>query len=378
MTLVELLIALTLFTVVIGAAMQYLRAQSQAYRRGTAISDAVANLRYAEQTLLQDLRIAGANVPDHQPVLVYAANEVVSINADYASNLPGALFAVYRDPDAPAGQVSAASAAGRFTIPRSSPTVQYPDTTYLVQGSNSEAETITFYFEPDGSTIRADDWVLRRQVNAADAEVVARGILAVSGTPFFRYQRLARSGSRLVLAPVPAGWIPLYHQRPIHLSPADTGAAARIDSVRAILVTFDVTNGAAGSDERVTRAEFTIPLPNMGIARLRSCGDPPLSGSAFTAAVELIGGAPTVRLSWTASADESAGERDVSRYVLWRRAGGVGEWGDPYRSIPAGNASYVFSDEAVEPGVSYQYALASQDCTPTLSPRTTSALVLIP
>jgi len=43
------------------------------------------------------------------------------------------------------------------------------------------------------------------------------------------------------------------------------------------------------------------------------------------------------------------------------------EWGDPYRSVPGGVDLYVQIDEDVEPGATYEYAVAAQDCTPTLS-----------
>ena len=78
-------------------------------------------------------------------------------------------------------------------------------------------------------------------------------------------------------------------------------------------------------------------------------------------------GAETIDLTWPAAADEVGGERDVLRYVIWRRPFGAAVWGDPYRSIPAGNATYLFNDQQVAVGETWEYQLAAQDCTPALS-----------
>ena len=62
--------------------------------------------------------------------------------------------------------------------------------------------------------------------------------------------------------------------------------------------------------------------------------------------------------------------------ALWRRQG-VGPWGSPYRSIPAGRNTYVFSDEDVTVGQTYQYMLAAQDCTPALSTTATTTVSVV-
>ena len=78
---------------------------------------------------------------------------------------------------------------------------------------------------------------------------------------------------------------------------------------------------------------------------------------------------PVVQLDWLPATDESIGEKDVIRYVLYRRSvPNTGIWGDPFLSIPAGAASYTYEDATVQVGGTYQYAHAAQDCTPSLSP----------
>jgi hypothetical protein len=115
------------------------------------------------------------------------------------------------------------------------------------------------------------------------------------------------------------------------------------------------------------------------LANRRTCGDEPLALGAFGAVASLdVNGLPIVTLAWGQSIDENAGERDVFRYVIWRRVFGTTDWGDPYLSIPSGNPNYVYVDADVVSGDVLQYAVAAQDCTPSLSTLASSAAVVIP
>ena len=115
-----------------------------------------------------------------------------------------------------------------------------------------------------------------------------------------------------------------------------------------------------------------LSLPNSGIARLQSCGAVPLLGTALVAVSGGWVGAETIDLTWLAALDETGGEQDVLRYVIWRRLAGAPSWGDPYRSIPAGNANYLFSDSSVQVGETWEYQISAQDCTPSISVRAQS------
>ena len=100
-----------------------------------------------------------------------------------------------------------------------------------------------------------------------------------------------------------------------------------------------------------------------------TCGDEPILGSPLSLEVVIVEEKSFVRLEWLPATDESAGEKDVIRYVLYRRdVPNNGDWGDPFLSIPAGAASYTYDDATVEVGNTYEYAHAVQDCTPSLSP----------
>jgi hypothetical protein len=103
-------------------------------------------------------------------------------------------------------------------------------------------------------------------------------------------------------------------------------------------------------------------------------------GDTLGAAIEpdSVGGY-VARLTWNAAIDETAGERDVSRYVIYRQSLPMSpDWGDPYLSIPAGLLTYQYDDQAIVSGESYIYALAAQDCTPMLSTLEQSGFVIVP
>ncbi len=139
------------------------------------------------------------------------------------------MFAVYYNPDAPNGSTDAAGLAQRFTIPLTS--VVYPDTNYLEGVINSSSETITFFFGPDSTTPRTDDYVLYRQINNLATEVVSRNLLRTGVVPFFQYYRQTVVAGVASITQVPNAGLPWRHTIPIHLALTDSGPAARIDSV---------------------------------------------------------------------------------------------------------------------------------------------------
>jgi prepilin-type N-terminal cleavage/methylation domain-containing protein len=376
LTLIEMLIALTVFSVVLAGALAFLRAQGRSFTLGSQRSAMLQNSRFAFDELEKDLRTAGAGAPDIQPAMIYAGSNVVAFNANYATRTPGDVFAVYYDPDVPIGAADAARKSDRFTIPTT--TAAYPDTDYLQGGLiNSPAETITFFFASDTTTSRADDYILYRQVNDMAPELVARGILQTGAVPFLQYYAQVIVAGSAVIQQVPNGVLPLQHAVPIHLAINDTGPAARIDSVRAVLVSFSVTNGLSGSSERRRPLSRYIRLPNVGLSNKQTCGDPPILGTGISAVWNP--GTNGADLTWNAAVDELAGERDVVRYVVWRRSASDSTWGDPFLSFPpAGTPTYLYSDHDVTSGSKYVYGLAAQDCTPANSNLVASAEVDVP
>ena len=375
-TLIELLISILVFGIIIAGAMGFLASQNDAFRRGTERMEAIQNLRYAAGMLESDLRTLGTNLPGDQPSLVYAGDDVVAFSADYASNTPNDIFAVYSLPEAPPGQVMAPTAP--LVIPNSTyswPTVSYQTTA----GTNSPAELLMFFFRPDSSTTRDDDYVLFRKINNQSPELLARNLLQDPEAPFFRYLiRRNFASANPALDSIADDDLPLIHLAARHGSPGDTGRSALADSVRAVRVSFGATNGLEGDYEHTSFLTRVVRLPNAGLTLIRTCGDEPILSTGLSALpVVTADGRPAVELTWSPSVDEAAGEKDVVRYVVWRRPGGAPDWGEPLLSVPAGQPSYLYEDSSVAPGL-YQYAVAAQDCTPTLSSLVTSVTVLVP
>ncbi|HSH46605.1 MAG TPA: prepilin-type N-terminal cleavage/methylation domain-containing protein, partial [Longimicrobiales bacterium] len=362
-TLVEMVIALTVLGVVITSALGFLNSQNRAFGHGVARVDLFRNLAYVSSTLRQDLRTTGTNLAPGQPFVVYAGGDVLAVNADYATNLSDDPFAVYSDPDAPAGSVGVLRREDRSTLPGT--TFVYPDSTYREAGVPGAAETLIFRFAEDSMTADPGDYVLYRQVNAGAREVVARHLARTDGSPFFEY--LADDGDRLT--PIAAGRLPVRHGVTVHGAPGDTMPLALVDSVRAVRVRVS----AIATGEAPVSAETTIRFPNAGLQRERSCGSPPILGQALNTTGRVVDGQSEVELTWSPAVDETGGEGDVIRYVLWKEGGGHG--GDePFLSIPAGRSGYQFVDRDVTAGATYTYRLAAQDCSPSLSPASTAVV----
>jgi len=379
MTILEMMLALFVFSFVMAGALAFLRAQQRSFSLSTDRIAMYQNTRYALNEMEKDLRTAGAGTANNQPQMIYAGTNVIAFNANYWTNTPGDVFAVYYNPQAPDTEVQALTQAQRMTIPLTS--FAYPDTSYAFGPGNSPAETIIFYFTPDSSTSRTDDYVLYRQVNNLPPEVVARNILQTSGVPFLQYYALQTpaGGGQASIYQVPTASLPLMHSVKIHLALNDSGPAAKIDSIIAVRVSFTETNGSTTSTQRQRTISRMMSMPNAGMANKKSCGDTPILGSvSFTAAYVLVSGAPTIKLTWNPATDETGGEKDVERYVIWRRVSTTASWGDPLVSIPSGQASYVYSDATVTSGNTYYYAVAAEDCNPSLSSQATSAAVAVP
>jgi len=373
-TVVELLVALLVFGIVMTAGLSFLQVQTRSFRIGLDNMSTLQTLRYAVGTLEEDIQTAGTHVASGQPEIVHAGTDVLVFNADYATRTADDPFAVFYDPDLEDRQVRSWDKTASATLPRSS--FSYPDSNYWeAVGVPSAAETLILFFASDTATDRSDDYALYRQVNAEPPQLVARNILATPGHPFFRYYRDSETG----VDSIPDGDLPISHTVPLHGSAADTGAVALVDSIRAVRVTLSATNGAPGDRERTAMLSRIIRMPNMGFAALETCGSRPILGvSPSVNVVTLSGGEPAVDLSWGQSTDEDGGEDDVVRYVLFRREAPSTDWGEPYLSIPAGQNSYSYQDANVTPGTTYQYALAVQDCTPTLSRMSGAVDAIIP
>lgn len=376
-TLIEMLISITVFSLVMASTLGFLSRQGKGLDRNSTDMGMLQNLSFAGSLLEQEIRLAGANVPFKQPGVIYAGASALIFNADYASNIDS-LYAVYYNPGLPSGQINALTPAQRFALPGTSPAYLYPDSLYYASGASaiiSPAETIAWFFQLDGSTPPADDYTLMRQVNNAAPEVVIRNVTLTPGRNFFRYyyKRVPSAGiAAASLDTVPSSWMPVIHTEGVHGGVNDVGVAARADSLSMVEVAFTVTNGLAGADLRSRSIGFMVPMPNLAVKKVTSCGDAPILGTGVFATwvVDAAASPPdtTMVLTWSRAVDEAGGENDVRAYVIWRRSVGATTWPEPIATVAAGPASPSFADESAVTGPpGYQYALAAQDCTPSLS-----------
>jgi hypothetical protein len=337
------------------------------------------NAQFATSQIDRELREAGAGVADAQPMLVQVDTEAMTFNANMVSIDSGDVRAVYRLRDADTNGTRAMLKTERMALPNSSPVVNYPDTTYTAAtGVQSGAETISYYLRPDSTTIRTNDYMLFRRVNALTPTLIARGIVKDSRDtlPFFTYYKTDTLNR---LQAIPKAKLPLYHGI-IHGAVSDTGLFALPDSIRAVRVHFlTATKDAHTGSDALRTVETLIRVMNAGLLDRTSCGQPPYPTPAPTVVSSIAGANPKfVRVTWGASSDEAGGEKDIERYAIFRRLSGATAFGDPISSIPSSLASsYAFTDLGVVAGQSYIYGIAAQDCTPKLSSVTASLAVTV-
>lgn len=371
-TLVEMLIAMTMTVAVTGAAVSLFRSQSLFFGSNEQRYDMMQNARSALEEAQRVIRTMGAGVPNSQPVLVYGDNNVLAFNTDYIENdTVSTRWAAYFNAQTPATETVAWDVSTASVIPGT--TYTYPPANFVLgSGDPSPAETYTFYFTPDSSTSRTDDYILWQRVNNGTPFMVARNILAhPSGRPFFQY--LARqslsTGDTLIIEP--SANIPL-KRTIVTSSTTDTAAATRPDSVRAISVSIRFTNGLSGTAERFRDVQTTVRVPNNGIPMPTICGRNPLAPPTFTV-VDTAFGSGKLWVTWAKSVDQDAGEQDVLQYILYRKLQGATTWSDPLMIVrrTAGQATYTQMIAGNTPGTAYTFGVSAQDCTPSESTITT-------
>ncbi len=371
-TLLEIMISITILLMVFAMTFPLFRSQLRAMGSTAGRADAQQNVRFAISTIERQIRVAGAGVADQQPLLVQATPFAVTFNADYAARDTaaegGAFGAVYYDPDLPVGSTMSMVPTQQVTLPLSA--VVWPTVAYTRGASApSAAETISFWVAPDNSPGSNGRYALFRRVNAMPIDTLARGIVPDPLTPPFTYQTINAAGA---VQDVPAASLPAFHVA-IHGAPNDTAASALTDQIRFVKVhlvgTFIERDGTTSKRP----ADASIRLLNAGLLNHATCGDPPV----FSQTVAAVASTGQVLLSWNRAVDESGGEKDVEKYVIYRRLI-AGAFADPLASIPAGQASYSFTDTQVSSGNQWVYAVSAEDCGGQFSPLAVSNQVTVP
>lgn len=364
-SMIEMITAMTLFLLVIASAVPYFRIQARAVESQSGRMDAVQNTRYANTVIDRELRLAGGVTG--QPIIVQASPWAVTFNVDLVTRVAGDPGAVYYNPDADSLGTEGWLTARAKALPTVSTT--YPTTDYRDAGNVlSSAETISFFVLSDGSTSRTDDYVLYRRVNDRDSTIIARDLIVPTDTAyFFRYWRSNAAGTLVQLT---AGQLPLYWNT----------ASRWADSIRTVDMRVSSLFRDARTQRDIVRTVYSSTrLLNAGMLRLSTCGSSPLGPQAVTADTlqDGSGNVTQVRVTWTQSLEETAGERDVALYVVAKRLSSSTEWVE-LRNVAANNsATYTWDDDDFVTGT-WVYGVYAQDCNPANSSYVLSGNVVIP
>ena len=365
-TLAELLVGLTLSGIVLGSMVTFFVTQVKSSRYAGVRIEAIQRGRFGSEMLRRETSLAGAGIPDAQPLVVFAGPNDFVFSADLASSTPGDRIAVYYLPGAPLKETEGADSAS-LTLPNGE---IYPQRWYGPDRTPGRAETIRFSF----ISLSDGQFALTRAVNDQAADTLLRGLKKIDGRDFFSYHIMQEDGQLRELIS-----LPVWHPAPVHESPADTADSAVTDSIKLVTIAFKVIVEGRQFDQAVERS-FTIgvALKNAGLVRNAACGDPPMLGVIPTVEVTAVD-PPSVTITWVPALDERSGEMDVRQYTLYRR--------DVTEALPRPVASlppdptltgYTYVDTDVEAGKTYIYLLGVTDCTPAQSDLAASPEVPIP
>ena len=376
-TLIEMMIAIVLFVLVFGLAVPFFRYQARSVSASAGRLDALQNARYAQNAIDRDLRISGIGIVQAQPMIVQADGFAITFNADLATKDINDPLSIYYDADIDSSGTDAMLNSSKVTLPNSA--VQYPDSNYMNGGVSSPAETISYWLTKDSTSGRPDQYILFRRVNTLPQKVVAKGIIVPAGTNFFQYMRPNALGG---LDSIRAANLPLFHSAPIHGSPADTGASALTDSIRVIRMTVTGLYNDPDKGAIMKTVVSSTKLLNAGMSRSSVCGDKPIAVTTATAAVTANSGFPlfqptTVTISWNSSLDQDAGEKDVERYMIFKKLTSSADWGNPIADIAASQTNYTVDDNSLTSGT-WKYGVVAQDCSPANSSVTSTGAINVP
>ena len=361
-TLIEMMIAIVLFVLVFGLAVPFFRYQARSVSASAGRLDALQNARYAQNAIDRDLRISGIGIVQAQPMIVQADGFAVTFNADLATKDIHDPLSIYYDADIDSSGTDAMANTSKVTLPNSA--VQYPDSNYMNGGVSSPAETISYWLTKDSTAARPDQYILFRRVNNLAAKVVAKGIIVPAGTNFFQYMKPNSTGG---LDSIRAAKLPLFHSAPVHGSPADTAASALTDSIRVIRMTVTGLYNDPDKGAIMKTVVSSTKLLNAGMSRSSVCGDKPIAVPSATAVRVPNTNTPVkVTITWNKSLDQDAGEKDVERYMVFKKSTASVDWGSPIADLAAAQNSYTLDDTTLPSG-DWVYGIIAQDCSPSNS-----------
>jgi prepilin-type N-terminal cleavage/methylation domain-containing protein len=360
-TLIEMMIAIVLFVLVFGLAVPFFRYQARSVSASAGRLDALQNARYAQSAIDRDLRISGIGIVQAQPMIVQADGFAVTFNADLATKDINDPMSIYYDVDMDSSGTDAMNTSNKVTLPNSSKT--YPDSNYMNGPISSPAETIQYWLVRDSSATRTDQYILYRRVNNLPQRLVAKGIIVPAGTNFFQFMKPNTSGG---LDSIKAAQLPLFHSAPIHGSPADTAASALTDSIRVVRMTVTGLYNDPDKGAIMKTVVSSTKLLNAGMSRSSVCGDKPIAVTTATATPFPAIHPTKVTIAWSKSLDQDAGEKDVGRYMVFKKPAASSDWGNPIADIAASQNTYTLDDTTLPLGT-WTYGIIAQDCSPANS-----------
>jgi type II secretory pathway component PulJ len=371
-TLIEMMIAIVLFVLVFGLAVPFFRYQARSVSASAGRLDALQNARYAQNAIDRDMRISGIGILSTQPMIVQADGFAVTFNADLETKDKNDPNSIYYDADIDSSGTDAMSNANKITLPLSA--VLYPDSNYSSNGIMSPAETVQYWLAKDSTATRTDQYILFRRVNALPPRVVAKGIIVPAGKTFFQYLKPNAAGG---LDSIKTAQLPLFHSAPVHGSPADSGKSAVTDSIRVIRMTVTGLYNDPDKGAIMKTVQSSTKLLNAGMVRSTVCGDIPIAVTNAAAVPTGPVGAPTkVTLTWVKSLDQDAGEKDVARYLVFKKLSTSADWGSPMADLAASQNSYTLDDTTLPAGL-WVYGIVAQDCSPANSAVTSTNTITI-
>ncbi len=358
-TLAELIVAMALTAIIGAVALPFLVHQTRAVASTAGYLDAQQSVSFALNYADHDLRLAGSGTAFNQPSLVEATPLAVTFNAAlYTSDTSALATAAYYDPSIPDSMATLLTPATKITLPLSA--VTYPDSTYYQSGGlPSSAETISLYVAKDSSSPIANTYILWRRVNRGTPLLLARNLVLPVAGAVFQYYTAGNGTLPQAIAPA---------QLPAYFSePQNTSADSLLGQISEVSVQLTAVYQDPLLRQHFRSTSQVIPLLNAGLGHVAQCGAPPQPVSALTVTAYTGPSAgDTVKVSWQPSPDETGGAHDVRNYVVYRRPAGTATW-DAIMTVPAGaTPPYVEFDTGLTGG-SYDYAIAAEDCTPSLS-----------
>ncbi|MDQ6829960.1 MAG: prepilin-type N-terminal cleavage/methylation domain-containing protein [Gemmatimonadota bacterium] len=374
-TLAEMLVSLTITGVVMAIATTMLRVQANSMAEHAGRNDALASARYALNTMDREIRVAGQAVVPSQPIVVQAQSDAITFNAAIVTRDSSDAAYVYFNPSVDTLASTLLTVERQITLPNSS--FRYPSVSYNADGgAPGRAETISFWVSPDTLEGRVDEYVLWRRINDEAPQVIVRHVLiaSLSDEPVFRYYKIDPTTG--VQSEIPQSALPLYHSATAHNSLSDTAASAMTDSIRFVRVHVRSLYHDPQRGDLQSLVDGSVRLLNAGLVNRQTCGDPPI-GTTLTASYVALP-TPHVHLTWPASLDQEAGEKDVERYAIYKRRAATSVFREPAFSVGAQSATYTHDDYAISSGDRWIYGLIAEDCTPASSPMSITGTVQIP